>query len=134
MDTKKRLSDWTLAECKEFCEKRKDKNPIEVNDQKTGVTTTMWNYFCGVCELANMCGCRPANWKFYTLTDGEKAIMRACGAKWVTKDVDVGNCVILWRTKPEIRDGIYEADEYIGHIDESLFPSLFGGDCIELED
>ena len=137
MDTKKRLSEWTLAECKEYCEKRKDHTPLEVNDPITGATKKMWNYFCQDCELAYMCGCIPANWEFDTLTGGEKEIMRACGAKWVTKNCpDIVVC--LWSGKPSTnykdqftnsKDGVL-----IATIKQELFPSVSCGDIIELED
>lgn len=119
METKKRLSEWTLAELSKYC-----KSMVEQDYPR-----------CEKCEARGICERTPNRWKFDTLTDREKAIMRSCGAKWVTKDTK--GKVKLWNKKPAYTDGIYysyEADKYITEINESLFQSVTCGDCIELED
>lgn len=120
MDTKKRLSDWTLAECKEYCINRcKQSSP------------------CDGCILSEtICaGDVCKEWTFETLTDGEKAIMRACGAKWVTKNHADSALVELFEQKPYRKEGgYYDGKNCIGSLDSKLFPSVSGGECIELED
>ena len=76
------------------------------------------------------------------LTEPEIAIMRAVGAKWVSRNINNGvdcvvNCaaVYLWKEKPSSSIGLYFADG--GPIatvnDPDLFPSVKPGDLIEYE-
>lgn len=119
MDTKKRLSEWTLAELSKYC-----KSMIEQDYPK-----------CEKCEARGVCERTPNKWKFDTLTSGEKAIMRACGAKWVTmNDNEALTSVLLWDKKPTCVTGYYDGYGCIGSLDKSLFPSVSCGDCVELED
>ncbi len=70
------------------------------------------------------------------LTEAEIAIMRAVGAKWVSKSGRIDSRAELWDTKPEkLSDGTYivfGADP-IARIKAQLFPSVKLGDCILLE-
>lgn len=124
METKKRLSEWTLAECKEYCRSfsKECKWPCE----KQGC----------ILKRNNICSDWTHEWTFDTLTDGEKEIMRACGAKWVTKGIDE-SVVDLWDNMPHKVGKVFSPDamsSVIATVDASLFPSVSGGDCIELED
>lgn len=120
MDTKKRLSEWTLEECKEYCENRRN----ELKGKRP----------CDNCDLVMVClqGACYA-WKFDALTDGEKAIMRACGAKCATKEFNGTRFVSLWKECPKPNEG-YSSNNYIGAVDGGLFPSVSVGNCVELED
>lgn len=120
MDTKKRLSEWTLEELSKYC-----KSMVEQDYPK-----------CEACKARGICERTPYKWKFDTFTDGEKAIMRACGAKWVTKTHLDNSYISLWKERPicRDRDGHYTGDGFIGKLEPNIFPSLSGGDCIELED
>lgn len=128
MDTKKKLSDWTLSECKKYC--------LEFRKAHGYPCETIGN--C-LLRFNNICQDWVHEWTFDILTDREKAIMRACGAKYVTMDkIDSSFPVALWTMKPIISGGgLYVASKSNGCIvttGKELFPSLSGGDCIELED
>lgn len=78
------------------------------------------------------------------LTEPEIAIMRATGAKWVSRDKHGDskvNFVRLWDEKPKkfenVNGWIFEpsaGDHALAVVYTSLFPSVHPGDCIELED
>ena len=70
------------------------------------------------------------------LTDPEIAIMRAVGAKWVSRD-KTGDWVDLWSQEPvnKYDSGVYiwapeEESGYMGEVLASLFPSVYPGDLI----
>ncbi len=74
------------------------------------------------------------------LTEPEIAIMRAVGAKWVSRD-EYADQVDLWSQEPvnKYNSGVYiwgpEAKSgYIGEVRASLFPSVRPGDLIGLEE
>lgn len=120
MGTKKRLSDWTLEELSKYC---KSMVGHDADCPK-----------CATCEARGICERTPNKWKFDTLTNGEKAIMRACGAKWVTKDYSNAISIALWDEKPIYSEGHYDGGYCIGTLDAHLFPSVSGGECVELEE
>lgn len=65
------------------------------------------------------------------LTEPEIAIMRAVGAKWVSRDDD-SVIVRLWDEKPERCNGKHETPfACVGTIIPRLFPSVKPGDLIE---
>ncbi len=75
------------------------------------------------------------------LTEAERAIMRATGARWVSRD-SYQNCnvVRLWDVKPKKSEKVvgYEFEPSVGDhawaaVYKSLFPSVNPGDCIEAE-
>ncbi len=76
------------------------------------------------------------------LTEAERAICKAVGAKWVSKNKYGARRVTLWDAKPIFDEGMFsipEDDEHsvtigvIGRISDILFPSVKPGDCIEVE-
>lgn len=72
------------------------------------------------------------------LTEPEIAIMRAVGAKWVSRDTycDDGS-VELWGKKPWYVDGMYDSIDVGGLIatihNSEIFPSVHPGECIAVE-
>ncbi len=77
------------------------------------------------------------------LTESEIAIMRAVGAKWVSRNINNGvDCAVicaavyLWREKPSSNIGLYFADG--GPIatvnDPDIFSSVKPGECIGVEE
>lgn len=71
------------------------------------------------------------------LTEPEIVIMRAFGAKCVSR-ADISTSVaLLWDTKPrKYPDGVYRACWFkpIATVDSRFFPSVKPGDCVELEE
>ena len=73
------------------------------------------------------------------LTEPEIAIMRALGAKWVSRDKGFDD-VYLWSDKPKVSKDYEEyyipsnPGDCISSTQARLFPSVKSGDCIELED
>ena len=70
------------------------------------------------------------------LTEPEIAIMRAVGAKWVSRD-KAADRVDLWSQEPvnKYDSGVYiwapeEESGYMGEVLASLFPSVYPGDLI----
>ena len=125
----KPLSEWTLGEVQALCERRNGDG------------------CCDECPFANAIGnCTlrvlPEEWELEEvrrLTEPEIAIMRAVGAKWVSRD---DNCddgsVDLWGAKPLYGDGMYNNTEDGGLIatirSSALIPSVKPGDLIGLEE
>ena len=77
------------------------------------------------------------------LTEQERAMCKAVGAKWVTldnprtPDSTPSRYVFLWKNKPlHSRSGkYYEAadGDCFGNLDKALFPSLVPDDCVAVE-
>lgn len=138
MDKNKPIKDWTLAECKKYCDSMASGPLVEATDAKTHDIVYSKSHDCHNCFLfkQNICARNAFNWNIDILTDGEKAIMRACGAKFATLNNIEKAKVKLWREEPIADTFTYylPGGEEICIIDRSLFPSLSGGDCIELED
>ena len=119
----KPLSEWTLGEVQALCEKRNGDG------------------CCDGCPFANVIGnCTlrglPEEWDLKEaprLTEQEIAIMRAVGAKWVSRD-DNSVIVNIWSKKPEKHNGGYEMPfSCVCSIDPRLFPSVHPGECIAVE-
>lgn len=131
MENNKPIKDWTLAECKEYCN---ENSATETCSDVFGDDVSYCLYEncplvkVGVCNRGNMLHINLSK-----LTEAEKNIMRAVGAKYVTQSGNSGFC-LLWGTKPEKSGNIFYGRDYIGSIGERLFPSVPDGDCIELED
>ena len=125
----KPLSEWTLGEVQALCEKRNGDG------------------CCDGCPFANVIGnCTlrglPEEWDLKEaprLTAPEIAIMRAVGAKWVSRDENrYDGSVDLWMEKPLYGDGMYNNTCENGLAatihNSALFPSVHPGDCIDLEE
>ena len=124
----KPLSEWTLGEVQALCERRNGDG------------------CCDECPFANVIGnCTlrvlPEEWELEEvrrLTEPEIAIMRAVGAKWVSRDVCGSKRIELWDEKPiKNKDGAFHPSVGNGSlaiVRESLFPSVNPGECIELEE
>ena len=68
------------------------------------------------------------------LTEPEIAICKAVGAKWVAREKDSA-WVTLHLEKPEqFQPGNYGYRDYIGTLDENLFPSVALGACISVDE
>lgn len=77
------------------------------------------------------------------LTEQERAMCKAVGAKWVTldnprtPDSTPSQYVFLWKNKPlHSRSGkYYEAadGDCFGNLNKALFPSLVPDDCVSVE-
>ncbi len=124
----KPLSEWTLGEAQAFCKKRTESQDWE------GLGAE-----CEGCPLNVVCAITASEWDLKEaprLTEPEIAIMRAVGAKWVSRDKAVDR-VDLWSQEPvnKYDSGVYiwapeEKSGYIGEVQTSLFPSVLPGDCI----
>lgn len=71
------------------------------------------------------------------LTDPEIAIMRAVGAKWVSRNENTRLYVrvTLWAEKPEKSEkGVFYGDGSLACVNTELFPSVHPGDCISAEE
>lgn len=119
----KRVSDWTLADCKQYCEDhRRIQTIYNMNGKDKHICCT------GDCLLQSkrICVCQSVlNMDLYSLTEEEKNIMRSVGARFVTKD---NHIVRLWENDPRCDF------PHITTISESLFPSVSDGDRIELDE
>lgn len=126
----KPLSEWTLGEVQTLCEKQ------------NGYTC------CDGCPFANVIGncilrVLPEEWDLKEapcLTKKEIAIMKAVGAKWVSRDTDDNGddgIVELWDEKPNYNSTFFfgNGDSVVlGRIAGSLFPSVHPGECICVEE
>ena len=128
----KPLSEWTLGEAQAFCKKRTESQ----NWEGLGAE-------CEGCPLNVVCAITASEWDLKEaprLTAPEIAVMRAVGAKWVSRDKTV-DWVNLWSQEPvnKYDSGVYiwapeEESGYIGEVRASLFPSVKPGECIGLEE
>ncbi len=62
------------------------------------------------------------------LTEPEIAIMRAMGAKWVSRDKN-GTCANLWESEPHLTADGYAKAKMIANVFRGRFPSVKPGDC-----
>ena len=122
----KPLGEWTLGEVREVCD---------------GYS------ICGDCPFCLDGGecvvdITPNRWdleyipKFPALTEAERDIMWAMGAKWVSRGENGGEYVDLWGVKPLCVKGNFFSEDGkppVACAVGACFPSVEPGDCIELE-
>lgn len=70
------------------------------------------------------------------LTEPEIAIMRAVGAKWVSRDERINGFCDLWENKPSVCEGLYANRDKetvpLASVKSRLFPTVKPGDCVEV--
>lgn len=127
MDGKK-IRDWTLGEVRDYCSMNMGcNNCVFATDNST----------CGLTATA------PGEWELPVLSSAEKAVLKALGAKWVTRDKYYCNkpgSIRLWGgEKPpnvfkEGGDVYFNGDNAIGAIcDVNLFERVESGKCVEVK-
>ena len=121
----KPLSEWTLGEVQALCKKRNGDG------------------CCDNCPFANVIGnCTlrvlPEEWDLKDaprLTESEIAIMRAVGAKWVSRNQIGMNSLHLWDKRPGGDKNFWNGDaKSLATVAEFLFPSVKPGKLIKLEE
>lgn len=72
------------------------------------------------------------------LTEAELAIMRATGAKWVTRPISIGFGfdfkAFLWKEKPQYLAGDKVEQSWVAAVSTEIFKSVHPGDCICAEE
>lgn len=135
-DLNKPIGEWTLAEVKEYCNRRCRCDGNNKVSSCPFFTADSGVNDLRVCLFLNV---SPYKWALdkrnsSQLTDAEKAICKAIGAKYVARNKD-NTDVALYIEKPaQIIPGYYSFIPSIGIIDGSLFPSVARGDCICVEE
>ncbi len=124
----KPLSEWTLGEAKTFCEKRTESQDWE------GLGAE-----CEGCPLNVVCAITASEWDLKEaprLTEQEIAIMRAVGAKWLSRGTGEAY-VDLWVDEPVLATTdkkFYARNGTIARVHTTKMPSVKSGDCIGLEE
>ncbi len=128
----KPLSEWTLDEAQQYCIDFRERLEVRACEDADGCVLREK----GICKAAKTW---PHLWDLSRLTEPEIAIMRAVGAKWVSRDKGFDD-VYLWSDKPKVSKDYEEyyipsnPGDCISSTQARLFPSVKSGDCIELED
>lgn len=122
IEMKKALKDYTLGEVKSYCKR--------ITEEKGSHES------CETCKFNVVCCVLVEEWELteVKLTETEKIICRAAGAKYVSRYEDLcAERVLFWDKEPSFSKGTYDSScgaECIGMFVATAFPSVQPGDCI----